>query len=281
MTHLFTLILIQPLFNLLVFITALMPGHSLGWTIVLLTILIRAALIPSVAQGLKQQQRLKKLQPELKKVQTQYKDDQEKQAQEMMALYKKYDVHPLGSCIPLLIQLPLLLALYDVFRNGLDTSHFSLLYSFVPHPSYINTVFFGIDLSKPDHLFILPILAGVLQFVQSKMMLRDTMPTGDDATQRMLNTQLQYLMPALTLLISFKLPAALPLYWVVTTLFAIVQQELLFRDLRHPQAELPATAPAASIVPDRSSVSSSPAELPPTRPSGHVEVTVRRKGDKR
>lgn len=275
MSHLFTVILIQPLFNLLVFITTWIPGHSLGWTIVLLTVLIRAALIPSVAQGLKQQQRLKKLQPELKKVQEQYKDNQEKQAQEMMALYKKYDVHPLGSCVPLLIQLPILLALYRVFTSGLDTSHFNLLYHFVPRPEFINTVFFGIDLSKPDHWFILPILAGLFQFIQSKMMLRDTVPTGDDATQRAINTQLQYFMPAITLLISFKLPAALPLYWAVSTLFAAIQQELLFRDLRNPLPDLPADIPVEPVP----AADAKPQGLPaPGR--NKVEVTVRHKGAK-
>ncbi len=279
MGNLFEIILVQPLFNLLVFITYWMPGHSLGWTIVVITILIRAALIPSVAQGLKQQQRLKQLQPELKAAQEKYKDDKEKQAAEMMALYKKYDVHPLGSCVPLLIQLPILLALYNVFTNGLDTSHYSLLYSFVPRPESINTLFFGIDLAKPDRWFILPILAGLFQFIQSKMMLRDTMPTGDDATQRVLNTQLQYFMPALTLLISFKLPAALPLYWGVSTLFAIVQQELLFRDLRGPASLQPAVE-KPTVSGEEQKPESVPPAIIPTTTHGKVEVTVRQKGAK-
>lgn len=278
MGHLFQLILIQPLFNLLVFITYWMPGHSLGWTIIVITILIRAALIPSVAQGLKQQQRLKQLQPELKEAQEKHKDDKEKQAAVMMELYKKYDVHPLGSCVPLLIQLPILLALYRVFTSGLDTSHFSLLYSFVPRPDSINTLFFGINLAKPDHWFILPILAGLFQFIQSKMMLRDTVPTGDDVTQRVLNTQLQYFMPALTLLISFKLPAALPLYWGVSTLFAIVQQELLFRDLRGPASLQPVVNKLVAPADEQK-----PEVVPPAAPVttyGKIEVTVRQKGSK-
>ena len=161
MVALFRTILVQPLFNLLILLTVWVPGHSLGWAIIALTLLIRLVLIPSAAEAIKQQAKMRALQPKLALIQETFKDNKEELAKEMMALYKEFNVHPLGSCLPLLIQLPILLAMFSVFRSGLDTSHFSLLYKFVPHPTTINSLFFGVNLSKPNIIFA--VTAGILQ----------------------------------------------------------------------------------------------------------------------
>lgn len=273
MGNIFQTILTQPLFNLLIVLTLIVPNQSIGWAIILLTILIRAILIPSSAQSIIQQQKLKKMQPELKAVQEKYKDDREGQAREMMALYKRYDIHPLGSCLPLLIQLPVLFALYHVFVTGLDTSRFDLLYSFVPRPETLNTIFVGIDLARPDRLFILPVIAGILQFIQSRMLLAgNKSQTSDDPTQKILQAQMLYFLPVLTVIFSVTLPAALPLYWIVTTLFGIAQQFYLFRRYAEPDiiAVQPAVLPGVVVTPPIAPVVS--------ERHGSVEVTVRKKG---
>ena len=143
-------VLYQPLLNALIFLVWLIPDHNVGWAIIILTVIIRIILLPSSMNATRQQKKMRDLQPEISELQSKYKDDKQKQSQELMKFYKEKKINPLGSCLPLLVQMPILIILYYVFRNGLDTSRFSLLYSFVPQPEYIKTVFLGIDLAKPE-----------------------------------------------------------------------------------------------------------------------------------
>lgn len=231
-----TLILYQPLFNILVLLVWLIPGHNVGWAIVFLTILLRLALLPSSLKAARNQKHLQALQPEILKIQEQYKDDRQKQSQALMAFYKKNKISPLGSCLPALIQLPFLFVLYFVFKNGLDTSHFSLLYSWMPRPEAINTNFFGLDLtavlgqfnwasiSAHPELLVLPVLAGALQLINGLQTLPKTKPQQGQEMMTAVTKQMVYFMPLVTVFIAAKLPTALPLYWVITTLFSIGQQ---------------------------------------------------------
>ncbi len=259
-----------PLFNLLILLTAIMPGYSVGWAIIVMTVGLRLILVPSTTHQIRQQHKMKKLQPELKELQERHKDDRETLARETMNLYKKYDIHPLGSCLPMLIQLPILIPLFYVFRDGLSTAHFDLLYPFIPQPATINTAFFGIDLASPNRL-VLPILVALLQFVQSWMLIKSPAahkPEND--TQKILNTQMLYLFPLMTGFISLSLPAALPLYYGVGSAFAIIQQYLVLKTLPKPDSiseqlpgiPIPPSAPALLDQPNR------------------VRVTVRQKGQK-
>jgi len=271
MKALVKVILYQPIFNALIFLVWLMPYHSVGLAIIILTVLIRLILLPSSAKSLKQQKRLQELQPEIQQLQEQYKDDKQKQSQELMALYQRNKVNPLGSCLPLLIQFPILIVLYYVFMHGLDTSRFDLLYSFVPRPELINTMFLGIDLAKPD-LWVMPIIAGVLQFIQTRMMM-PAQPKKEDgkndpqAMQAMVTKQMMYLFPLMTIFIARGLPAALPLYWIITTLFAIGQQWMITRQPSESLISLP--------------VANNDKKTKNTITKGGVEVTVRRKDETR
>jgi YidC/Oxa1 family membrane protein insertase len=220
--------LFRPLFNGLIFLYNVIPYHDLGIAIILLTAIIRLLLYPLNQKSIKSQAALTKIQPQIKEVQEKYKNDRVKQSQALMELYRVNGVNPASGCLPLLIQLPILLALYRVFLSGLDPSKLSSLYSFVLRPETINPMFLGIiDLSKVN--IGLAVLAGVLTFVQTKMMQpNQTKDAGKDFSA-MLNKQMTYFMPILTLLISLKLPAGLTLYWVATTLFGIGQQYLILR----------------------------------------------------
>jgi len=261
------LILYKPLFNALIFLVWLMPFHNVGLAIIILTIIIRLILLPSLLKATRQQKRMRDLQPEIAEIQKRYKDDRQKQSQELMAFYKRNKVNPIGSCLPLLIQLPILLILYYVFINGLNTARFDLLYPFTPRPESINTLFLGLDLAKPDR-FILPLIAGVLQYFQSRQLMPQTKSdkgasgsTGQEM-QAMIGKQMMYLMPVFTVIISGRLPAALPLYWSVTTLFMIAQQWWVFR-------ENPKSKSQISKLETK--------EGPKTIIKKGVEVTVRRK----
>lgn len=229
----FKVILYQPMYNIFVFLVWLIPGHNLGWAVILLTIIIRLILYPSQKKAIVSQQQLQRIQPELDEIKTKYGKDQQAQAQATMDLYKRNNINPFASCLPLLIQLPIMFILYKVFTVGLNTDRFDMLYSFTPRPEFINTIFCWVDLSKPNIAFA--IVAGVLQFFQSKMMMPPK-PKVDknkeqDAASIAANfsSQMIYMMPIMTILIAVKLPAALPLYWIVTTLFMIVQQKMLSR----------------------------------------------------
>lgn len=222
-------VLYKPLFNLLILLVWIFPGHYVAFAIIVLTIIIRVILLPSSMKASRQQIKMRNLQPEIQELQARYKDDKQKQSQELMKFYKEKNINPMGSCLPLLIQLPILLILYYVFKNGLDTSHFGLVYSFIPKPEFINTNFFGIDLAQKEK-WILPIIAGALQFVQGWQLTPKTQPGKTQEMSAMVSKQMLYLMPIFTVFIAGSLPAALPLYWIVTTAFSVVQQWVVLKE---------------------------------------------------
>lgn len=220
-------ILYTPLYNLLILLVFLTPGNNVGVAIILLTVMIRLALVPSMNKAYKSQRELKALQPKMDEIRQKY--SKEEQAQKTMELYKEHQVNPFGSCLPLLIQLPIIWVLYRVFQVGLDTSRFDLLYSFMPKPEAVNTMFLGIDLAHPDK-YALPIIVGLLQLYQMWQMQgytgQQVKKTGDQQADMtaMMTKQMMYMTPIMTLIIAMRLPAALPLYWGVTTLFTIAHQ---------------------------------------------------------
>ncbi len=211
---------------MLVFFYQVIPGHDIGIVIILLTLFIRFLLAPSFHKSLKSQKAMNDLQPKLNELRERHKDDKEAQAKAMMALYKEHQINPFSSCLPLLLQLPILIALYQVFSKALS-NHLTGLYSFVNFTGQIDPRFLGlIDLSKHSGGsvagMILAFLAGLAQFWQSKMMLPKSQST--DATTKAMQMQTTYILPVISVVIAFKLPAGLPLYWIVTTLFAVAQQ---------------------------------------------------------
>jgi YidC/Oxa1 family membrane protein insertase len=233
-SNIFNLILYQPLFNALIFLYAFLPGHDFGIAIIILTTLIRLVLYPLMAQSIRSQKILNELQPKIQEVQKKYKDDKQQQAKAMMELYQKEKFNPFGGCLPLLVQLPILLALYRVFLQGFWQEKLnSFLYDFIPHPAVINQMFLGlIDLSRPNIVFA--ILAGLAQFFQSKMMMPQmkNQAKGNDQMAQfsgMMQKQMIYLLPLFTVFILWKLPAAIGLYWLTTTLFSIIQQYLIYK----------------------------------------------------
>jgi len=232
------LILYKPLFNALILLVFIIPGHNVGLAIIALTVIIRIILLPSSLNASRQQKRIQDLQPQLKELQEKYKDDKQKQAEAMAQFYKDNKINPLGSCLPLLVQLPILIILYYVFINGLDTTRFDLLYSWMPRPEFVQTMFLGLDLGKPDKYYILPIIAGLLQFYQSWQMQPKTKPGEKEEMPAMLSKQMMFLMPAMTIFIAGRFPAALPLYWIVTTAFMIGQQWWVSRETKTETAKI-------------------------------------------
>lgn len=232
-------ILFRPLFNLLVGIANILPTHSVGWAIIVVTLIVRLVLLPSslhqAKSAQKNQDKMAKLQKELKRIQEQYKDDSTKQAEETMRLYREAGINPASGCLPLLIQLPILIALYRVFYIGLGPETYHYLYSFMSAPQAIQTAFFGIPLTQPS--FVLGIIAGLGQFVLMRFFTptptTSTSSATDESAQMMAMMQknMTYFFPVMTTFAALQVPAALALYWVASTVFGIAQQYIVKRVL--------------------------------------------------
>jgi len=229
MSQLFHSIIYQPIFNALIFFYNIIPGHDLGIAIILLTIVIRVILYPLSQKQIESQKKMQELQPEIKRVQEKYKNDKEKQGKELMNLYKEKKVNPASGCLPMVVQIIFIIALYRALVAGINFSECKELYSFVACPSKIGTSFLGIlDLAKPN--IILAAFTAAAQFFQTKMMMgtmKAAATGGKSDFAQTMNQQMLYLGPLLTLFIGARFPAGLPLYWLVMTLFMIGQQHLV------------------------------------------------------
>jgi YidC/Oxa1 family membrane protein insertase len=228
---LFNKILYQPLFNALILLYQYLPGHDFGIAVIFLTILIRLILYPLMARSIHSQKALSDLQSKIQEIQKKHKDDKEEQAKEIMSLYQKEKINPFAGFLLILIQLPILIALYQLFWKGLRTEEMTNLYSFVPRPGIINPTFLGIiNLAHPNFLFA--ILAGLAQFFQTKMVFpQNKKKEQTDQISQMIQKQTLYFFPIFTFLILLKLPAAISLYWLATSLFSILQQHLVFKKI--------------------------------------------------
>src|SRR3989344_4571787 len=198
----------QPLFNLLVWLYNIIPGHDLGLSIIALTVIIRLILYPLAQRAIVSQRAMQTLQPKIDELRQQYKDDKEKLSKELIALYKQEKINPVSSCLPILIQLPFLFALFTVFQSGLRNGGFEFLYPFVSGPGSLNTVAFGFfDLVQKN--IPLAVVTGLMQYVQTKMlMVRNKPPAAGSSTMtRAMNQQMLYMMPVFTIVIGASLPA--------------------------------------------------------------------------
>jgi len=231
MAHLFTVIFYQPILNLLVFLYNTVSFNDFGIAIILMTVVIKLVFWPLGRKAIKSQKALQDLQPKIEEIKQQYKDDKAGLSRATMDLYKNNKVNPFSSCLPLLIQLPFLWAVYRVFRDGI-ANNLELVYSFIIKPEHINTISFGfLDLSHKN--IYLAVLAGLAQFWQAKMMITKkpaikTPGSRDESMTAIMNKQMLYFMPAITVFIGASLPGGLTLYWFIFTLLTALQQILTF-----------------------------------------------------
>jgi len=223
-TEFFRTILSQPLFNGLVLLYEHASFGDLGVAIILLTIVVRIILFPLFHKTAKHQKVAQRIQPEVKKIQQKHKNDKETQTKELMELYKKHQVNPLTPILLLILQLPILFALYRIFINGLTEETFSLLYSFVSVPENISQTFLGVVQLNAVSIPI-AILAAGAQYVQGKLAVsrsknQDALP----AQARKMAKMSIYLGPTIALVVLTRFPAAVGLYWLTSTGFSIIQQ---------------------------------------------------------
>jgi len=272
----FTTIIVRPIFNLLVLIYAILPGHNFGLAIIIFTILIRLLMWPLVKKQLHQAKAMRELQPELKKIKAQAKGDRQKESMLVMALYKEREINPFSSIGLILLQLPIFIGLYSGLRRIVNNPHtiVSFSYFWVHNLPWIKTLatnisrfdatLFGVvKLTEPAlkggviywPAMVIVIGSAVSQYFQSKQLLPDDKDsrglrkilkdagTGKQADQGEVNAAVgrstRYFLPALIFIITVSLASALPLYWLTTGVVAYIQQaKVLNRD----ETELEAVA---------------------------------------
>lgn len=204
--------------------------NNYGMAIIIFTIFVKLLLLPLTIKQTKSTKAMQDMQPKLQEIQGKYKDKPEKQQQEIMKLYKEYKVNPLAGCLPLLIQMPILIGLFSVLREPVASGVFDSQAAF----DAANTKFLWVNsLTNPD--IVLAILSGASTFVMQKLM----MPQDQQEGPMKIMT---YFMSGMMLFWGFTFPAGLTLYWTVGNLFAIAQQYLVMNPLKaklaNPQEEV-------------------------------------------
>ena len=223
MGTLYTEILYRPLFNAVVFLYNILPGHDFGFAIIALTTVIRVLFFPLSIKTVRSQKAMSLLNPKLQEIKQKFKDDKSAQSIETMKLYKDNNINPLSGCLPLLIQLPILIALYQAFIAGLKPENLNMLYNFVVNPGVINKISFGF-IEITSKMPLLAIFAGGAQFVQAWATKAQNQGSNLNKEMAALNSQMLYFFPIMIVVIGWNLPAGLILYWITTTVFSILEQ---------------------------------------------------------
>lgn len=246
--NIFEILLTQPFFNLLfafykVFESLSIPG-ALGFAVILLTVSIRLVLWPLTTHQLKSGQKMAALKPHLDRIKEEHGHDKVRHQQEVASLYKQHGVNPLAGCLPLILQIPVFIALYNVLLKTVALTgpdalaainqklySSSLYLDKIPQASFL-----GADLSaKPSSwpqagflILTVPILTGLFQFIQSKMMAPQAAPQASKTTQTdtmaQMQSQMTYLMPVMIAFFAYSFPLGISLYWNTFTIIGIIQQ---------------------------------------------------------
>jgi YidC/Oxa1 family membrane protein insertase len=221
-------IILNPMINIMVVLTDFL-FNNLGLTIIVLTIAIRAAMYPLSRKQLLSTRKMQELQPKLAEIQKKYAKDRQKLAKEQMALYKEAGVSPTGCLLPMLVQMPVWIALYQSISRVLATSPEELLnlsrhlytsWPLVFDQVPLNSQFLWLDLGAPDKYILLPILVGVTMWIQQKM----TTPNYTDPQQQSQSQMMLWMMPLLFAFMSLSFNSGLALYWLTSNIISIVMQ---------------------------------------------------------
>lgn len=229
MADLFHTIVYLPIYNLLIFLEGIIPGGDLGLAVIAATLVVKLLMTPLSLAAAKTQKAMRTLEPELKTLKEKFKDDKEKQAREMFALYKKHGVKPFASILMLFIQIPIVLGLYFVCQGvALSTVDPSLLYHFIPAPNAISPLFLGL-FSVTSMSITLAIFAGATQLIQAWYVIpvppksTSATPTMQEEFGRAIALQARFMLPVLIGLFALT-SGAIALYFAASNLFMVAQE---------------------------------------------------------
>lgn len=229
MSALYNNLLVEPIYNTFVAIFNLFPSFGAGLAIICITLIVRLALFPISRKVVRAQVEMQNLAPELESIKAKYKDNQEEQARRTLALYKERGVNPFSGILVLLIQLPVIFALYHIFiSTGFPEIRADLLYSFVSVPETVSPFFLGADLTAKS--VVLALLAAISTFFQIKFaspvkpkVKSGAASFGDDLAKSM-QTQMKYFFPVMVFFIAYTISGVVALYWLTTNIFTIAQE---------------------------------------------------------
>lgn len=225
MIALFHTLISEPLYNGFIFLMGALPFFDAGVIIVIFTIIVKLLLLPLSIKASKAQIQMKGTEKDLQLIKDKYKDNKEEQSRKTLDYYKEKGINPFASIFILLIQLPILIGLYQVFiKSGLPQINTALLYSFVPSPASIDMVFLGL-INISDKSFVLAIIAGVTTYFQIKLSsaaVEGSAPQSEIA--KMMTMQMKYFFPILMTIIAYTISSAIALYLITSNLFAIGQE---------------------------------------------------------
>ncbi|MDR3519775.1 MAG: YidC/Oxa1 family membrane protein insertase [Candidatus Pacebacteria bacterium] len=225
-SQIWNLVLYQPLLNALAFLVSIIPGGDVGIAVIVLTILVKVILFPLSRKSIESQAQMNMLAPELQKIK-ESGASKEEQATRTFELYKQHKTNPFSGCLLMLIQIPIIFALYYVFLKGIHFQN-GVLYSFVHIPAHMNMIFLGIvDIGKKS--LLLAILAGVSQSLQAHFMPMPALsgganPSFQDSFGKSMNMQMKYVFPFIVAFIAYNISGAVALYWITSNLFMVGQQ---------------------------------------------------------
>jgi YidC/Oxa1 family membrane protein insertase len=237
----YTTFIIKPFLNFLVLMGSILPGHDLGVAIILLTLAVKIILFIPTQKSLEGQKKMQLLQPQIEALRKKHADDAVKMNQEIMKVWKENKINPFQSCLPLLLQFPVLIGLYHVIRDTQDLalSQHLLYGAFQNLPWTFDTMFLGLNLTLTYALLFAPLLV-VLQFIQMKLTFfiadKKKAKKVDEAVHQPDNPQdmqqkiMLYVLPLMIGFFAWKVPSAVSLYWGISTLFAIGQQLIVNRE---------------------------------------------------
>lgn len=241
MSGIFHNFLYIPIYNLLVFLVDVVPGGDIGLAVVLVTLIVKVVLMPLSLRAVHTQRQMNLIKPQLNELKEKYKKDRQRQAQEMMALYKEHNLRPFASILGVLIQLPIVFALYLVFSRGaIFNIDPAMLYSFVPLPTAISPLFLGVFTVAGTSL-ILAVLAALAQFVHAYVSIpvpaasKNTKPSVTEDFGRMMAIQARYFLPLMIGVIAYITSGAVALYFITASLVGLLQ-EVIVRRMKHPTA---------------------------------------------
>ncbi len=231
----FTTILIQPIYNVFIYLVGVMPGGDVGLAIIVVTIGIRALFYPAFAASIRTQMGMQAIQGEVDEINKTYKDNAEERAKRTMALFKENNVKPFSGFLALLVQIPVFIALYYAFfHEGLPKVATHLLYSFVHVPDIINTTSLGVINLLNAHNSVLALLVGGLQYsivyfslARTKKATKVPRAPEKEMAQKMQQQMMLYFLPTLMTIMTYSFPAAVGLYFATTNLISLGQEFLI------------------------------------------------------
>lgn len=240
MSALFHTLFYDPLYNALIAIINLIPGGDVGIAIIVLTVIVRLILFPLSLTAARTALKMRELAPKLEDIKQRFKD-RELQARQTLELYRKEKINPFSSILLIILQLPVIFALYFIFiREGFPNLHMELLYFFTPIPETVNTLFLGlIDIGERSLPFA--ILAGLTQFIQAQLASPKLPPRKGNAKlsedfARSFQLQVKYVLPVVIGIVAYTLLSAVALYWTTSNIFMIGQELYVRRQLKHHAA---------------------------------------------